>query len=180
VTITGGKLTTWRRMAKLAVDRVVEREGREAPCRTHEIPLGQPAAPEDLPAVDGVDEASRARLAGRYGYAARAVLALAEERPELRRRIVPELPDLLAEVVIAVRDEQAASVGDALLRRTRLGLLAARDLVAPDSEPARAVAEAMGSELGWDGARVERELEAWREVATAEGIALPERAAATT
>ena len=40
VTITGGKLTTWRRMAKLAVDRIVEREGREAPCRTHEIPLG--------------------------------------------------------------------------------------------------------------------------------------------
>ena len=42
VTITGGKLTTWRRMAKMAVDRIVEREGREAPCRTHEIPIGQP------------------------------------------------------------------------------------------------------------------------------------------
>ncbi len=40
ITITGGKLTTWRRMAKLAVDRLVEREGRTAPCRTHEIPLG--------------------------------------------------------------------------------------------------------------------------------------------
>jgi glycerol-3-phosphate dehydrogenase len=179
VTITGGKLTTWRRMAKLAVDRIVEREGREAPCRTHEIPLGQAAAPEDLPAVDGVDEASRALLAGRYGYAARAVLALAEERPELRRRIVPDLPDLLAEVVIAVRDEQAFSVGDALLRRTRLGLLAARSLVDADSEPARAVADAMGRELGWDAARLERELETWREVATAEGIALPESATTT-
>src|SRR5205085_3259889 len=43
VTITGGKLTTWRRMAKLAVDRIVEREGREAPCRTQEIPLGESA-----------------------------------------------------------------------------------------------------------------------------------------
>ncbi len=40
ITITGGKLTTWRRMAKLAVDRIVERDGRTAPCRTHEIPLG--------------------------------------------------------------------------------------------------------------------------------------------
>ena len=47
VTITGGKLTTWRRMAKLAVDRIVEREGREAPCRTHEIPIGQPEDPAD-------------------------------------------------------------------------------------------------------------------------------------
>jgi glycerol-3-phosphate dehydrogenase len=178
VTITGGKLTTWRRMAKLAVDRIVLREGREAPCRTHEIQLGQPAEPDDLPAVEGVDQGSRELLAGRYGFAARAVLAVAEERPELRRRIVPELPDLLAEVAIAVRDEQAHSVGDVLLRRTRLGLLAARALVGPDSEPARAVAAAMGSDLGWDGARVERELETWREVATAEGIALPESAPA--
>ncbi len=47
VTITGGKLTTWRRMAKLAVDRIVEREGREAPCRTQEIPIGQPEDPVD-------------------------------------------------------------------------------------------------------------------------------------
>src|SRR3954452_17912790 len=38
ITITGGKLTTWRRMAKMTVDRIVEREGRDAPCRTHEIP----------------------------------------------------------------------------------------------------------------------------------------------
>src|SRR6202034_4762531 len=41
ITITGGKLTTWRRMAKMAVDRLVEREARDAPCRTAEIPLGQ-------------------------------------------------------------------------------------------------------------------------------------------
>ena len=46
VTITGGKLTTWRRMAKMAVDRIVEREGREAPCRTHEIPLGMSVEPD--------------------------------------------------------------------------------------------------------------------------------------
>src|SRR5438477_260452 len=87
VTITGGKLTTWRRMAKMAVDRIVEREGRDAPCRTHEIPLGQPAEPEDLPEVVGVDDGSLALLAHRYGYAARHVLAVAEERPELARRI---------------------------------------------------------------------------------------------
>jgi glycerol-3-phosphate dehydrogenase len=173
VTITGGKLTTWRRMAKMAVDRIVEREGREAPCRTHEIPLGQPASDEDMPAVEGVDEESRKLLAGRYGYAAREVLALAQERPELAARIVPDLPDLLAEAVIAVRYEQAATVGDVLLRRTRLGLLAARSVVGPDSEPARAVAQAMAGELGWDEARTASELERWSEVAAAEGIAVP-------
>jgi glycerol-3-phosphate dehydrogenase len=178
VTITGGKLTTWRRMAKLAVDRIVEREGREAACRTHEIPLGQPAAEDDLPAVEGVDDESRRMLAGRYGYAALNVLRLAEERPELRRRIVPDLPDLLAETVIAVRDEQAAAVADVLLRRTRLGLLDARTVASDDSEPARAVADAMAGELGWDAARVESELESWRDVAAAEGIVVPAPAVA--
>jgi glycerol-3-phosphate dehydrogenase len=107
VTITGGKLTTWRRMAKLAVDRVVEREGRDAPCRTHEIPLGEPA--DELEAPAGVDEESIELLAGRYGYAAHDVLALVEERPELGRRVVPDLPDLLVEAPFAARHEQAAS-----------------------------------------------------------------------
>src|SRR5205814_2135714 len=59
LTITGGKLTTWRRMAKMTVDRLVERESREAECRTHEIPLGQPAQDGDLPDVAGVDEELR-------------------------------------------------------------------------------------------------------------------------
>jgi glycerol-3-phosphate dehydrogenase len=182
VTITGGKLTTWRRMAKLAVDRIVEREGREAPCRTHEIPLGQPA--EELAAPDGVDPESIELLAGRYGYAARDVLALVEAEPSLGRRIVPELPDLLAEAPFAARNEQARTVGDVLLRRTRLGILDAPRLAAPGSAEARAVAEALGAELGWDGARVDRELSEWVEVARAEGIdaaapapAEPERAA---
>jgi glycerol-3-phosphate dehydrogenase len=176
VTITGGKLTTWRRMAKLAVDRIVEREGREAPCRTHEIPLGQAAEPEDLKPVDGVDEASLALLAHRYGYAARGVLALAEERPELARRIVPDLPDLLAEAPFSVRNEQASTLADVLLRRTRLGLLDARRVI--DGDVPRAVAEAMAPELAWDPVRVEQELERWREVAAAEGIAVPVEPAA--
>jgi glycerol-3-phosphate dehydrogenase len=177
VTITGGKLTTWRRMAKLAVDRIVEREGREAPCRTHEIPLGQAASEDDLPAVEDVGDDSRRMLAGRYGYAARRVLTLAEERPQLRARIVPPLPDLLAEVVVAVQDEQAFALADVLLRRTRLGLLDARALVGAESEAARGVAAVMAAELGWDGTRVETELAAWREVAAAEGIAVPTGAA---
>ena len=72
ITITGGKLTTWRRMAKLAVDRLVARDGRQAPCRTQEIPLGAPADPEHLPRVPGVAEEAYASLAGRYGFAAAA------------------------------------------------------------------------------------------------------------
>jgi glycerol-3-phosphate dehydrogenase len=170
VTITGGKLTTWRRMAKMAVDRIVEREGRDAPCRTHEIPLGQPVVEEDLPRVEGVDAETLKLLAARYGYAAHDVLAIVRERPELGRRITPELPDLLAEAVFAVRREQAQELADVLLRRTRQGLLAAPVLSDPKDDAARAVARAMAPDLGWDESRVERELDEWRGVARAEGI----------
>ena len=69
VTITGGKLTTWRRMAKMTVDRIVEREGRDAPCRTHKVPLGMAVEPADLPHVPGVAPEAYEQLAGRYGYA---------------------------------------------------------------------------------------------------------------
>jgi glycerol-3-phosphate dehydrogenase len=169
VTITGGKLTTWRRMAKLAVDRVVEREGREAPCRTEQIPLGMPVDPAELPEVDGVDEESVRHLAARYGYAAFDVLEQAQESPELRRRIVADLPDIAAEAAFAVRREQAGALSDVLLRRTRLGLTAARALCG-DTDGAEVAARAMGGELGWDDARVARELEDWGEVARAEGL----------
>src|SRR5438876_5151888 len=68
ITITGGKLTTWRRMARRALDRLVEREAREAPCRTQEIPLGQAISVDELPTVEGVPTESYPALAARYGH----------------------------------------------------------------------------------------------------------------
>jgi glycerol-3-phosphate dehydrogenase len=200
ITITGGKLTTWRRMAKMTVDRLVERDARDAPCRTHEIPLGQPVAVEELPRVEGVGQTGRgtdpyAALASRYGYAAREVLALAAERGELAQPIVDGLPDLLAEVALAARREQARSIGDVLLRRTRLGLLAARRLLAdPDpagrsgagppqlqaSAPVARVAAVMARELHWSDERLRLELAGFAEEAAAEGllVSAPEPAVA--
>jgi glycerol-3-phosphate dehydrogenase len=172
ITITGGKLTTWRRMAKQVVDRLVEREGRDAPCRTGDLQLGMPAEDEDLVPPSGLDgllpDGHRELLAFRYGHAARHVLRIAGERPELGRPIAEGMPDLLAEAVIAARLEQARSVADVLLRRTRLGLLAAPLLrTAADVMP---VAEAMAGELGWDEKRVAVEAERWVGEAAAEGI----------
>jgi glycerol-3-phosphate dehydrogenase len=171
ITITGGKLTTWRRMAKMTVDRLVERDARDAPCRTHEIPLGQAISVDQLPRVEGVPEDSYAPLAARYGFAAHEVLALAAERGELAQPIVPGLPDLLAEVALAARHEQARSVGDVLLRRTRLGLLAARELSAGEAGGSVArVADVLAGELGWDASRVREEIERFRVEARAEGL----------
>jgi glycerol-3-phosphate dehydrogenase len=160
-------------MAKMTVDRLVERDARDAPCRTHEIPLGQAIAPEDLPRVEGVGRVGPdpyAALASRYGEAAHQVLALASERGELAQPIVPGLPDLLAEVVLAARNEQARSIGDVFLRRTRLGLLAARELGGVGN-PINRVADVLARELDWSEERREAEIERFAEEAEVEGIA---------
>jgi glycerol-3-phosphate dehydrogenase len=177
LTITGGKLTTWRRMAKMTVDRIVERDARDAPCRTHEIPLGQAIDPQELARVEGVSPDAYPALAGRYGHAAHAVLALAAERRELAEPIVDGLPDILAEVLLAARREQARSVADALFRRTRLALLAAPQLrtgLSPASagtsaDPVARVAAVLARELGWSAQRVREDVERFIVEATIEG-----------
>jgi len=164
LTITGGKLTTWRRMAKSVVDRIAMREDRELPCRTEEIPLGMEARDEDLELPPGLDSAAlpegwRELLPFRYGHAAREVLAVAAERPELAGPIVDGQPDMLAEVAVAARREQARSLADLLLRRTRLALLAAPQL--RTAESVRAAAAVLGAELGWDEGRIAAEADGW-------------------
>ena len=171
ITITGGKLTTWRRMAKMTVDRLVEREARTAPCRTRDVPLGQAVDAAELPRVEGVPEEAYKRLARRYGHAAHDVLAVARERGELAQPIVAGgPPDLLAEAAYAARREQAASVGDALLRRTRVGLQAARAVADPSGTVARRVAAAMAPELGWGSREADAAARAFLDEARAEGI----------
>jgi glycerol-3-phosphate dehydrogenase len=168
ITITGGKLTTWRRMAKQTVDRLVEREARDAPCRTHEIPLGQQIEPDELPRIAEIPDESFAALAARYGHQAHDVLRIASEHAYLAAPIVAGFPDLLAEAVHGVRREQARGIADVLLRRTRLGLLAAREVTSQETlEP---LAAALGEELGWDGARRAAEISSFRTEADAEGI----------
>jgi glycerol-3-phosphate dehydrogenase len=111
------------------------------------------------------------RLARRYGHAAHDVLVVAGERPELAQPIVAGgPPDLLAEAVYAARREQATSVGDALLRRTRIALQAAHAVADREGATARRVADAIAPELGWDEERARGEARAFLDEAAAEGI----------
>jgi glycerol-3-phosphate dehydrogenase len=128
VTIVGGKLTTYRRMAEDAVDKALAVAGLPAgPCRTRHLPLlgaRGTAGPDDP-----------ARLVRRYGSQAGTVLAEARRTtgladPDLLAPASPTVPVTLAELVFAVTHEGAADVGDLLDRRTRVGLVPADRTVA--------------------------------------------------
>ncbi|HEU4425217.1 MAG TPA: glycerol-3-phosphate dehydrogenase/oxidase [Pilimelia sp.] len=121
VTVVGGKLTTYRRMASDAVDAAVATAGLAAgPCRTHRLPLVGAAPPGLLSAV-----AAPARLVARYGTEAPDILALAAGDPGLLRPIADGLDVTGAELVWAVRHEGARDESDLLDRRTRVGLVPA-------------------------------------------------------
>ncbi|MFE3325752.1 glycerol-3-phosphate dehydrogenase/oxidase [Streptomyces sp. NPDC059176] len=119
VTIVGGKLTTYRRMAQDALDAAVAARGLGAgPCRTASLPLVGAARPGTLATLD-----APRRLVRRYGAEAPAVHALGLEDPALAEPVVPGHPVTGAELVWAVRHEGALDVSDVLDRRTRIGVV---------------------------------------------------------
>jgi glycerol-3-phosphate dehydrogenase len=121
VTVVGGKLTTYRRMAADAVDAAVRAGGLTAgPCRTHRLALVGAAAPERLAAVP-----APVRLVHRYGTEAVDVLATADDDPSLLAPVAEGLAVTRAELLWAVRHEGGLNVADLLQRRTRLGLVPA-------------------------------------------------------
>lgn len=163
VTVTGGKLTTYRRMAADTVDAVFDVMGRRAPrSPTARLPLH---GAEGVDALEGrqaarrlgVDEAALAHLRGRYGTEARAVARLAADQHDLAAPLVPGLPYLRAEAVHAVRSEMAATLEDVLARRTR-ALILDREATAA---AAPAVAELVAHELHWDEAETAAQLESF-------------------
>jgi glycerol-3-phosphate dehydrogenase len=157
VTITGGKLTTYRRMAADTIDAVVRIVGtgkRRSP--TKHLPL---VGAEGFETPGDTNEPSlHEHLAGRYGTEASAVLDLLHEDHRLGEALVPGLPYLRAEAVHAARHEMARSVDDVLSRRTRARLLA-RDASADAADD---VAALLAPELGWDAAEVERQVQSYR------------------
>jgi glycerol-3-phosphate dehydrogenase len=126
VTVVGGKLTTYRRMAEHAVDAAVAGRGLEAaPCRTGDLPLVGAAPREQLAKVQ-----APARLVRRYGTEAPEVLANAvattgDPVEALLAPVAEGVPVTRAELIWGVTHEGALDVEDLLERRTRVGLVAA-------------------------------------------------------
>ena len=176
LTITGGKLTTWRRMAKQVVDRMVEREGREAPCRTDEIPLGHgrrrratcETASRALP--DGRSRAARLPLRPRR---AQRSSTSARERPELAAPIVAGPP----RPARRGRDRRPARAGALGRRRAAAAHPArpaggARSCATADGPRSPSLgASSLGEELGWSEAAESRGRgsEAWPDGSAAGG-----------
>lgn len=120
VTVVGGKLTTYRRMAEDAVDAAVGAGALAAgPSRTAELPLVGAASRAALAAVP-----APGRLVDRHGTEAPAVLALARGDRDLLAPVAPGLDVLRVEVLHAMRAEGALDADDVLDRRTRIGLVA--------------------------------------------------------
>ncbi len=154
VTIAGGKWTTYRKMALDGVDEAIRVGGLSAgPSRTIDLPLvgGAGYAPTgagELQERFGLEPDVASHLNAAYGDRAEQVAHLAEDE-ELAARLADGHAYLEAEVVHAVRHEQARSGVDVLARRMRLAFLDQKaSLAAVDR-----VTELIAAELGWDEAR---------------------------
>ncbi|GAA4587945.1 glycerol-3-phosphate dehydrogenase/oxidase [Actinoplanes octamycinicus] len=166
VVVAGGKYTTYRVMAKDAVDACAFNLNRPiAKCCTDRIPL---VGAEGFPALwnrrgliaaeSGLHVARVEHLLGRYGSLIKDLLELIEDDPSLGRPLTGAEDYLRAEVVYAAAAEGARHLVDVLTRRTRISIETFDRGTASASE----VADLMGRVLGWTKEQRDREVEHYR------------------
>jgi glycerol-3-phosphate dehydrogenase len=185
LTITGGKLTTYRRMAKDVVDRIVDRDGRKARCRTDDISLTGTRSYAELlaettaaSAALGLDADVAATLVRQSGEAASDILSLVAADHDLGRTLSPSAPHIAAEIVQAARSEGAVTLDDVFSRRFRLSLRA-RDAGLPAAPAAaRLLAAETGRDEAWANEQVRSYTEAVRRERGVLGLDQPGLAAA--
>ncbi|WP_042420155.1 glycerol-3-phosphate dehydrogenase/oxidase [Streptacidiphilus anmyonensis] len=166
VVVAGGKYTTYRVMAKDAVDEVAHGlDQRVAPCITDTIPLsgaeGYRAlwnARSELARESGLHVARVEHLLNRYGALTEELLELIAAEPGLAEPLNGADDYLRAEVVYAARAEGARHLDDVLARRTRISIETFDRGTAVMAE----AAALMAPELGWDDAQIEKEIEHYR------------------
>ena len=180
IIIAGGKLTTYRRMAKEVVRRIVkwlERHDKDALAgrqlqrpRTKKRPLpgaegiedrtlaGVDALARELAATHGVDGETMQHLSRVYGVRAAILAEMITARGELGQKMQPDLPHVWAEVEFAARHDLARTIDDVLARRIPLLLVAkGQGLDVLDR-----VADIMAEVLGWPADERGRQIERYR------------------
>lgn len=169
----GVRYTTARHTAARAVDTVFHDRGTTAPppARTDEVPVvGGDIADKERFLADAAGRAGAiprdvvTRLALTYGTRYRAVLERLGTEPSLAAPLGTQCPVTRGEILHAVRAECAVTLADAVIRRTEAGSAGH-----PGDDALASAADVVGQELGWDRARVAREI-----AATAEFYRLPE------
>jgi glycerol-3-phosphate dehydrogenase len=178
VSLAGGKYTTYRVMAKDAVDSAVLNLRRLVPDSvTDKVALigadGYFALRQQVEQIAdsySISEATVIHLLDRYGSLIEEILEMIAEDSSLADRLIPNLPYLKAEVVHAVTHEGALSVEDILLRRTRISFESADSGVSV----AEKVATLIAKELGWSASDKKASVTAFLQVIRAEEDALSE------
>ncbi|MCY0999833.1 glycerol-3-phosphate dehydrogenase [Myxococcus sp. MISCRS1] len=161
--ISGGKLTTYRVMARDVVDAVEKHLGqprRKAPTESLPLPGGDiPDLNAELAAARDVvgDAATATHLVRAYGSRWRRVWALTREDASLARPLAPGLPYRAAEAVWGVTHELVHTLSDLLIRRLKVAF-ETRDL---GRGAAQVAAEVMAPRLGWDEAETRRQLDTY-------------------
>jgi glycerol-3-phosphate dehydrogenase len=166
ITVTGGKLTTYREMAQDTVDaalKVLEKNSststknvKTAKCRTKNLKLHGARGYKE-PRTSGSLEA---HLAHRYGSDISVIQALIATDSRLSETLITGLPYIKAEAIYSVIHEMALSLDDILSRRTR-ALLFDREAT---RQAAQSVAELVAPFAGWDEQRIEKEVLAFHEI----------------
>ena len=157
VTITGGKLTTYRKMAEHTVDTALEqlRSSNSGPA-----PRARRCATKRLPLHGATSRDRDDHLVSRFGTQSKLVREMISRDASLGEPLISGLPFLRAEAVYAARHEFVVTLDDVLSRRVR-GLLYDRNATAA---AAQATARLIAPELGWDDARIAHELKCFADI----------------
>jgi glycerol-3-phosphate dehydrogenase len=145
LTIVGGKWTTYRHMAEDTVNHAITLGKLEdKPCVTATLRI------HGYQANTGLEEPFFV-----YGTDAEKIRALADESPELAKRLHPDLPYIAAEIIWAAREEMARSIEDALARRTRALFLNAHAAIAMAPAVANLLAKELNKNEQWKTTQIE-------------------------
>lgn len=145
LTVTGGKWTTYRRMAEDAIDATIEKSDlSKSLCVTATLKIHGFCETSDQFGDLAI-----------YGAEAEGILKLIAENPHLAEKLHADLPYCAAEIVWATRFEMAQTLEDALARRTRILFLDAKAAI----EIAPKAAEIMAAETGRDQAWIDKQIE---------------------